>query len=165
MQRVENESEFAIKSVQIVKYESDFAIKTVQRVEYESEFATKTVQRIENVAFVKTVQRVEYESEFADPMEYWRNNHASFPLLAKYFMAYSSFQPTSVASERVFNIDGLVMSDRRKSMDPERHEDCVIVQDYLKRRENPEAFKLCSSCPQHPSVSATYKSFCQKHNA
>ena len=89
VQQVKYESDFAIKSVQQVKYESDFAIKTVQRVEYESEFATKTVQRIENVAFVKTVQRVEYESEFADPMEYWRNNHASFPLLAKYFMAYS----------------------------------------------------------------------------
>ena len=109
---------------------------------------------------------------YGDTIDIWPNPPITpfigplcFPLLAEYFMAYSSFQPTSVASERVFNIDGLVMSDRRKSMDPERHEDCVIVQDYLKRRVNPEAFKLCSSCPQHPSVSATYKSFCQKHNA
>ena len=72
-----------------------------------------------------------------------------FPLLATFFRAYSSFQPTSVASERVFNIDGLVMTKLRKNMDPERGESMVVSQDFLKRRVNKEEFCFAPSAPSH----------------
>ena len=85
--------------------------------------------------------------EDCDVMEFWRIHQEQFPLLATFFRAYSSFQTTSVASERVFNIDGLVMTKLRKNMDPERGESMVVSQDFLKRRVNKEEFRLCPKCP------------------
>ena len=48
-----------------------------------------------------------------NPSTWYRDNHKKFPLLSKFWKAYSSFPATSTASERVFNIDGLVISLRR----------------------------------------------------
>ena len=70
----------------------------------------------------------------------------------------------AVASERVFNIDGLVMTKQRKNIDPEHRAFLVVSQDFLKRRANKESFKLCPQCPQPPSLSASYKISCAQHN-
>ena len=48
-----------------------------------------------------------------DPSTWYKDNHKKFPLLSKFWKAYSSFPATSSASERVFNVDGLVISLRR----------------------------------------------------
>ena len=48
-----------------------------------------------------------------NPSTWYRDNHKKFPLLSKFWKAYSSFPATSTASERVFNVDGLVISLRR----------------------------------------------------
>ena len=102
--------------------------------------------------------------EKSDVMEFWKSHEQQFPLLATFFRAYYSFQPTSVASERIFNIDGLIMTKQRKNIDPERGEKLVITQDFLKRRANKEEFKLCTKCPQPPNLSACYKVSCTLHN-
>ena len=44
-----------------------------------------------------------------NPLTWWKMNQATFPLLAKYIKANGAFQATSVASERVYNIDKLVI--------------------------------------------------------
>ena len=49
----------------------------------------------------------------SNPSAWWRENQKQFPLLSKFWKAYSSFPATSTASERVFNVDGLVISPRR----------------------------------------------------
>ena len=48
-----------------------------------------------------------------NPMDWWRNHALEFPLLARYWRAYSSFPTTSASSERVFNVDGLVLTSSR----------------------------------------------------
>lgn len=48
-----------------------------------------------------------------NPMDWWRENHADFPLLARFWRAHSSYPATSVSAERAFNIDGLVITPRR----------------------------------------------------
>ena len=70
----------------------------------------------------------------------------------------------SVASERVFNIDGLIMTKQRKCIDAQRGEELVIAQDYLKKRVNKESYRLCTKCPQPPNLSASYKVTCALHN-
>ena len=52
--------------------------------------------------------------------DWWRENRERFPLLVLYFGANSSFQATSTPSERVFNVDGLVMTKQRKNMNIDR---------------------------------------------
>ena len=49
-----------------------------------------------------------------NPLLWWKDNHTSFPLLARYVTANAAFQASSVASERILNVDKLVYSDRRK---------------------------------------------------
>lgn len=48
-----------------------------------------------------------------NPNSWWRKNHDDYPLLAKFWMAHSSFPATSTSSERVFNMDGLILVPRR----------------------------------------------------
>ena len=48
-----------------------------------------------------------------NPNGWWRKNHEDYPLLAKFWMAHSSFPATSTSAERVFNMDGLILVPRR----------------------------------------------------
>jgi hypothetical protein len=50
---------------------------------------------------------------FENPNIWWRFHHADFPLLARFWIAHSSFPATSASSERVFNMDGLILVPRR----------------------------------------------------
>ena len=72
-----------------------------------------------------------------------------------------SFQPTSVASESVFNIDKLVMfwksvlhSKTIKQLfqvDDDENQFCqeglVVTQNFMRKRINEEEFRICSKCP------------------
>ena len=48
-----------------------------------------------------------------DPNGWWRKHHEDYPLLAKFWMAHSSFPATSTSAERVFNMDGLILVSKR----------------------------------------------------
>ena len=48
-----------------------------------------------------------------NPSTWHKDHQKKFPLLSKFWKAYSSFPATSTAAERVFNVDGLVISPRR----------------------------------------------------
>ena len=100
-----------------------------------------------------------------NPNAWWRAHHTEFPLLSKYWIAMCAFPATSTSAERVFNMDGLVLSPSRKRLDPDRTGDIVICRDYWMSREGmDERFSLCSKCPQPPSPEACYKISCSKHN-
>ena len=101
-----------------------------------------------------------------NPNAWWRAHHTEFLLLSKYWIALCAFPATSTSAERVFNMDGLVLSPSRKSLNPERTGDMIICKDYwLSRAEGvDDGFKLCSKCPKPPSPEACYKISCAKHN-
>ena len=44
----------------------------------------------------------------ANPPTWWKLDYNTFSLLAKYYKANSGFQATSLASERIYNVDKLV---------------------------------------------------------
>ena len=48
-----------------------------------------------------------------DVMAWYRENSKDFPLLTKYWRPYSSFPATSCSAERVFNVDGRIITDTR----------------------------------------------------
>ena len=102
----------------------------------------------------------------SNPLNWWKENEKSFPLLAKYVKANAAFQATSVASERIFNVDKLVYDDRRKSLGVETGSGLVIAHDFLMRRKNPAEFRLCPQCPapQSSTGQPCYKINCAKHN-
>ena len=117
-----------------------------------------------------------------NPNAWWRVYHSQFPLLRKFWLALSAFPATSTSAERVFNMDGLVLSpnrqqlltaklqeyniyDSRRSLDPERTSDMVICRDFwLSRDGADDRFQLCPRCPPFPSPEACYRISCSKHN-
>ena len=46
-------------------------------------------------------------------MVWYRENCSKVPLIAKFWRAYSAFPATSCGAERVFNVDGLIITDHR----------------------------------------------------
>jgi len=100
----------------------------------------------------------------SNPSDWYREHEKEFPLLSQFWKAYGSIPATSSASERVFNVDGLVISLRRKSLDKERANNMILYHDYLVKRSKKERFQLCKKCPQPPDVGARYKISCNKHN-
>ena len=88
--------------------------------------------------FLKTIKLAKYRGTTpldtgSNPLSWWRENESSFPLLARYVKANGAFQATSVASERIFNVDKLVYDDRRKSLGVETGSGLVIAHDFLVR--------------------------------
>ena len=103
----------------------------------------------------------------SNPLDWWKQNQNQYPLLAKFVKANGAFQATSVASERIFNVDKLVFDDRRKRIDVERGSGLVIAQDYLKRRQNRAEFRICPDCPAPQSLKGQpkYRINCAQHNS
>ena len=54
-----------------------------------------------------------------NPLKWYREHETEFPYLARYVKHNAHFQPTSVASERIFNKDSLIYDSRRSSLAPE----------------------------------------------
>jgi len=98
-----------------------------------------------------------------DVMAWYREHSKEFPLLTKYWQPYSSFPATSCSAERVFNVDGCIITNTRKSLDPERTTRMILCHDYWKSRDSDELFKLCQECPMPPSGDASYQISCSKH--
>lgn len=48
-----------------------------------------------------------------NPLLWWREHAAEFPLLARYYRSHCAFPATSTSSERVFNCEGLIVTNSR----------------------------------------------------
>jgi len=100
-----------------------------------------------------------------NPNTWWRTHHTQFPILKMFWLAHCAFPATSASAERVFNMDGLILSPCRRSLDPERTGDMILCRDYWLSREGAEeGFQLCPECPNVPNQGACYKISCPKHN-
>ena len=51
----------------------------------------------------------EVQSNF-NPMTWFEDNTKDYPILSRFWLAYSSFPETSCNAERVFNLDGLIIT-------------------------------------------------------
>ena len=51
--------------------------------------------------------------EDSNPQLWWREHAAEFPLLARYYKSHCAFPATSTSSERVFNCEGLIVTNQR----------------------------------------------------
>ena len=65
------------------------------------------------------------------PLEWWRTHHRSYPRLAKMAQKYLSIVATSVPSERLFSIAGIIVSAKRAALDPENVETLLFLHDNL----------------------------------
>ena len=45
-----------------------------------------------------------------NPMTWFKDNTKDYPILSRFWLAYSSFPETSCNAERVFNLDGLIIT-------------------------------------------------------
>ena len=97
----------------------------------------------------------------ANPQLWWLENEKQFKLLAKVYRAQCAFPATSTPSERVFNMEGLVVTKFRKSLDPDRAANLVISQDFLRKRQDKEMFRLCRKC----TTQQCYVACCKIHNS
>ena len=73
------------------------------------------------------------EPEDCNPLDWWSrsNSLARFPTVALVARAYLAIPATSVASERLFSKCGLVISDRRASLNPAHVEQIVFLSQNL----------------------------------
>ena len=63
----------------------------------------------------------------ADPLKYWEAMKHSFPNIYSVARKYLSVPATSVPSERLFSKAGIIDSDKRSRLDPERLNKLVFL--------------------------------------
>lgn len=56
----------------------------------------------------------------SDPLAWWRDNQARFPLLSKVARKYMTICATSAPSERVFSAAGNIVTPLRSSLKPDK---------------------------------------------
>lgn len=105
---------------------------------------------------------VEHKS---NPLHWWREHCTEYPLLSRYYRAHCAFPATSTNSERIYNMESLLVSSDRKSLLPSRVAGLCETRDYLLQRQQTQAYRLCKKCPQPPSTEASYILCCKKHNS
>lgn len=105
---------------------------------------------------------VEHKSS---PLNWWREHCIEYPLLSRYYRAHCAFPATSTNSERIYNMESLLVSSDRKRLLPSRVSGLCETRDYLMQRQQTKAFRLCKKCPQPPSSEASYILCCRKHNS
>ena len=99
-----------------------------------------------------------------NPLHWWKSHEKKFPLLALFMKANGAFQPTSLASERLFNKDKLLFGTTRVMLTEEHAEGLIFIHDYLNKRMVPRQFEPCHNCPNAPQEGANYRLTCSKHN-
>jgi hypothetical protein len=69
--------------------------------------------------------------ELSDPLEWWKKNRSSFPLIAKVAQKYLSVPATEASSERVFSVASNIITKRRNRLTPEHSEDLIFCHESL----------------------------------
>ena len=62
-----------------------------------------------------------------NPLEWWRQHEAHFPLVAKLANKYLCIPATSAPSERAFSTSGKIVTCQRSSLKPERVDQLVFL--------------------------------------
>ena len=67
------------------------------------------------------------------PLPFWRMHESRLPMLARVARIALTSPASSTASERVFNLAGLVRSKRRARLSPSMTETCVKVGHFVRQ--------------------------------
>ena len=89
--------------------------ETIQRNEVSSVDLNQNISLKDRVQkeLDKLFEQMSVVTVKTDAMAWYRDNSKEFPLLTKYWQPYSSFPATSCSAERVFNVDGCIITDTR----------------------------------------------------
>jgi len=69
-------------------------------------------------------------------LEWWKNNHERFPLIAKVARQLLCVPATSVPSERIFSTAGLIVSNLRSSLKPENTDMLIFLNKNLPEKQS-----------------------------
>jgi len=97
-------------------------------------------------------------------LDFWRIYNKDFPTISLFMKSNGAFQPTSLASERLFNKDKMLFGTTRTRFEENRAEGFVFLGDYLNRRVGKAKYVVCKGCPQPPHEEARYRVSCPTHN-
>lgn len=68
-----------------------------------------------------------------DPLLWWRERRAKYPILARMARRFLCMQATSVACERVWSTAGNVLTARRTGLSPKNLESLVLIHENYRR--------------------------------
>ena len=98
-----------------------------------------------------------------NPLDWWKIHEKEFPTLALFMKSNAAFQPTSLASERLFNKDKMLYGTTRTQLTETHGEDFIFLHDFLNKRSPPALYQLCPDCPDPPSPDSNYRITCSEH--
>ena len=92
-----------------------------------------------------TLPRTLASGEHPDPLVWWRNHKAMFPILSKLARRILCIPATSASSERLFSTAGLTIANDRASLLPDNAVDLIflhdtwrVVEEWVKRTQLPQ---------------------------
>ena len=103
-------------------------------------------------------------SKEVNPLDWWKVHSCEFPLLSLFMKANGAFQPTSLASERLFNKDKMLFGTTRQSLTEEHGEGFIFLHDFLNKRMAEGEYRICETCPNPPKQGSNYRRTCPQHN-
>ena len=81
---------------------------------------------LEQYLLEKTIKRT------TKPLTWWKNNEKRFPKLAKVARALLNIPATSIPSERIYSVAGLIVTKLRSSLKPENVDSLIFLNKNLK---------------------------------
>ena len=93
---------------------------------------TKTQQKYEGIQREIALYHIESAKEIL-PMEYWKQNKETYPLLFECALKIFSIPATSVPCDRLFSESGYNIWDRRNRLAPESVDKMMVVYSNLKK--------------------------------
>lgn len=99
------------------------------------------IRELEMAAGVKEQQHDEVERYIRlglldskkNPLMFWKESSALFPVLSKLAQQYLSMPATSASVERLFSVAGAIISSRRASMKIETAEQLILYREYTRK--------------------------------
>ena len=74
---------------------------------------------------------LDVETEKQTPLEFWKKNEGRFPALAQAARSYLCAPPTSVDSERLFSVAGLIIDEKRNRLTAKNAEMLIFAKTNL----------------------------------
>ena len=68
----------------------------------------------------------------SNPLSFWKQQQNKFPLLSRYARSIHSIPATSASVERQFSGGGLVIQERRTSLNPEQLDNILLIRSMKK---------------------------------
>jgi hypothetical protein len=85
----------------------------------ENEFRDMAIEEIARFDRIQTLPLVHPDGSYVNPLPWWRENSARFPLLSELAHVYLAIPATSAPSERVWSRASRILTCKRSSMKPE----------------------------------------------